>query len=300
MYAILGLLGTFLMIIVFPIMLLVLLFKVIRKTSTKKDKIRPFICFVIAIVLVVVAVKTTPNDTEKSEIQKTVEAIPEDEEDDDVVFEEVKELEEKPQETETKNINKSKDEIISEEETEDFGIENSEKLILILKNDIGFDEIVFVEKIEDTFNYKIKVDGYELVVTDLGDDFRIFMPNSKHTFYENSEVVMTKEKFEDKIVTSNEANVYYIMAQEVITSCLKNPKSADFPSLIVNPQDIGFKKNGDLVLVQSYVSAENSFGATVSSRWEVQFEVLDMETYSYDLKYINFDGEKSGSYIEMD
>ena len=111
---------------------------------------------------------------------------------------------------------------------------------------------------------------------------------------------MTNENFKDKIVTSDEANIYYIMAQEIITSCLKNPKSADFPSIIFSPDDIGFKKNGNLVLVQSYVDATNSFGATIRSKWEVQFEVLDIETYTYDLKYINFDGEKSGNYIEMD
>ena len=73
MYAIMGLLGTFLTLIVFPIMLLVLLFKVIRKTSTKKDKTRPFICLAIGVALVVIAVKTTPDDAEKKETQEITE-----------------------------------------------------------------------------------------------------------------------------------------------------------------------------------------------------------------------------------
>ena len=73
MYAIMGLLGTFLTLIVFPIMLLVLLFKVVRKTSTKKDKTRPFICLAIGVALVVIAVKTTPEDAEKKETQKITE-----------------------------------------------------------------------------------------------------------------------------------------------------------------------------------------------------------------------------------
>jgi hypothetical protein len=73
MYAIMGLLGTFLTLIVFPIMLLVLLFKVVRKTSTKKDKTRPFICLAIGVALVVIAVNTTPDDAEKKETQEITE-----------------------------------------------------------------------------------------------------------------------------------------------------------------------------------------------------------------------------------
>lgn len=212
-----------------------------------------------------------------------------------------KEKEEKTDDKkEEKEEKKSKDEIFLEKFKKHLDSENSKKLLSILKDDIGFKEVKFVEKIEDTFNYNIKADGYSLVVTDVGDDFRIFIPNSSYVFYEDSKVVLTKKEFKDIIVTSDEASVYYIMAQDIITSCLKDPGSADFPSLNFSPEEIGFKKNGDLVLVQSYVDANNSFGATVRSKWEVQFEVLDMNTYSYDLKYINFDGEKSGSYIDMD
>ena len=157
----------------------------------------------------------------------------------------------------------------------------------------------FVEKLEGTFNYNIEADGYDLIVTDMGDDFRIFIPNSNLVFYEDSKVVMTTKDFNEKIINRDDANVYYIMAQEIIESCLKNPSSADFPSLVFSPQDIGFKKAGNLILVQSYVDADNSFGATVREKWEVQFEVIDMDNYLYDVKYINFGGETTGTYIEM-
>lgn len=73
MYALMGLFGMALTLIIFPIMLLILLFKVIRKTSTKKDKRRPFICLAIGVALVVIAVKTTPEDAEKKETQKITE-----------------------------------------------------------------------------------------------------------------------------------------------------------------------------------------------------------------------------------
>lgn len=73
MYAIMGLLGTFFMSIIFPIMLLVLLFKVIRKTSTKKDKTKPFICLAIGVVLFLIGFIATPVDTEKNEPQEIAE-----------------------------------------------------------------------------------------------------------------------------------------------------------------------------------------------------------------------------------
>jgi hypothetical protein len=300
MYAIMGLLGTFLMLIVFPIMLLVLLFKVIRKTSTKKDKTRPFICLAIAIVLVVIAVKTTPDDAEKNEAQEIAEKTSEVTETAEKAAEEPQEVIEEQEEEPSEEEKKTDDDVFLEKSNEYLETEQSNMLLMILKDKIGFEKIVFVEKLGETFNYKITADGYELVATDLEDDFRIFIPNSSYVLYEDSKVIMTKENLKDKTVTRNEASAYYNMAQEIIISCLKNPKSADFPSIIFSPDDIGFKKNGNLVLVQSYVDATNSFGATIRSKWEVQFEVLDMETYTYDLKYINFDGEISGNYIEME
>ena len=202
--------------------------------------------------------------------------------------------------TEISDEIKSKDEIFLEESEEYLESDKRNKLLSVLKDNIGFEDVSFGEKIGETLNYKIKADGYDLVATDVGDDFRVFIPDTSYVFYEDSNIVMTKKQFEDKIVSRDEASVYYIMAQDIIYSCLKDPSSADFPSLNFSPEDIGFKKNGDLVLVQSYVDANNSFGATMRSKWEVQFEVLDMDTYSYDLKYINFDGEKAGNYIDMD
>ena len=234
----------------------------------------------------------TVNDTE------IVEEVKEDEVEENTIEDKTVEIEDEKSNVE--DVEKSDDDIFLEKSNEYLGTDQSNMLLMILKDKIGFEKIVFVEKLGETFNYKITADGYEIVATDLEDDFRIFIPNSSYVFYEDSKVVMTNENFKDKIVTSDEANIYYIMAQEIITSCLKNPKSADFPSIIFSPDDIGFKKNGNLVLVQSYVDATNSFGATIRSKWEVQFVVLDMDTYSYDLKYINFDGEKAGNYIDMD
>lgn len=176
----------------------------------------------------------------------------------------------------------------------------SEKTYDILTNKIGFSSLEFKEKVDDTFNYKIYADGYEVIITDIIDDVRIFIPNSSYIFYEDGEVVLTKAKFDDKKIDHYDQYSYYIMAQDIVTSCLKNPNSANFPSIVTSPGEISMQKNGDLIAVQSYVDAENSFGAEVRSKWTVQFIVLDMNTYSYELVYANVDGNKIGEFIEMD
>lgn len=287
------LIWAFLTFICFPVSIILIIIRLIKKKKVKINVIITLEIIFLSIFITILGSFFADESTDNIEIEQE-ETIEEDngkntEEKNDKLKEEKKE-----------EKKKSKEDVFLSKSIEYLGENKSKKLLEVLKNDIGFKEVSFINKIGETLNYNIKADGYELVVTDVGDDFRIFIPDSSYVFYEDSKVILTKKKFKDKIVTSDEASVYYIMAQDIITSCLKDPGSADFPSLNFSPEDIGFKKNGDLVLVQSYVDANNSFGATVRSKWEVQFEVLNMNTYSYDLKYINFDGEKSGSYIDMD
>ena len=176
----------------------------------------------------------------------------------------------------------------------------SNKLNDILKTKIGFKKMKFVEKMGGTFNYSIEADGYDLVVTDLEDDFRIFIPSSSYVFYEDGKVLLTVDELNAKKIDKNDRNAYYIIAKEIIMSCLKNPNSADFPSIVTNSQDIAMQKDGDIVAVQSYVDAQNSFGTNVRSEWVVQFKVIDLDLYSYELVYLNIDGEISGEFINMD
>ena len=60
------------------------------------------------------------------------------------------------------------------------------------------------------------------------------------------------------------------------------------------------KKNKDLVVVQSNVTAKNSFGTKVNSPFTVEFQIIDMDNYQYNPIYINLDGETSGEYIDID
>ena len=178
--------------------------------------------------------------------------------------------------------------------------EVAEKTYDILKNQIGFSDLEYEGQIDATSNYEIIADGHYMVVTVSDDVYRVFIPNSSYTFYQDGNVTMTASELENKTIDQNDMYSYYIMAQEIVENCLKNPKSADFPSIVTHPEEIAMQRNGDIVAVQSYVDATNSFGATVRSKWMVEFKVLDLETYSYEALYINMDGETSGEYVELD
>lgn len=176
----------------------------------------------------------------------------------------------------------------------------AKKAYNILKKKIGFSELEYKDQLDETTNYEIVADGYDIVVTASDDVYRIFIPNSSYTFYEDGEVKMTVSDLKEKTIDIHTRNKYFIMAQEIVENCLKNPSSADFPSIITHPEEIAMQRNGDIVAVQSYVDAKNSFNATTRTKWMVEFKVLDLETYSYEVLYINMDGETSGEYVELD
>ena len=117
MYALMGLFGMALTLIIFPIMLLILLFKVIRKTSTKKDKRRPFICLAIGVVLFVIAIIITPDNAEKNELQEIAKETSEVAETADKAVEE-----EKPQEV----IEEQEEEPVKKKEDKEENIKSFE------------------------------------------------------------------------------------------------------------------------------------------------------------------------------
>ena len=86
----------------------------------------------------------------------------------------------------------------------------------ILKSDLGFSNLEFSKKIEGTFNIEFYGNGIAMMLTDLGDDVRIFIPNSDFVFYENGEILMTNDDFQSSRIDVAEASTYYFMAKEII------------------------------------------------------------------------------------
>ena len=133
----------------------------------------------------------------------------------------------------------------------------------------------------------------------------------KPTTEETTETPTTEEETEEETeTTTEEVNAtdisdlqfqsYWDMAKETVESCLKNPKSADFPSSVFGQGNIAMERKGHLVVVQSYVYSTNSFGAEIRSDFTVEMLVYDTENFIYDVVYLNIDGETSGEYVSLD
>ena len=169
----------------------------------------------------------------------------------------------------------------------------------ILINQIGFSNVELDGKLDETSNYEIIVDGTYAVMTASDQVYRIFIPSSNYVFYENGSVLLTAQEFNDSVIDSSEQSTYCIIAEEIVKSALVDPSSADFPSAITNSGDIAIKKSEDIVVVQSYVVSNNYYGQKVKTDYTVEFKILDVDTFSYELIYANIGGEEYGTYIDI-
>ena len=123
-------------------------------------------------------------------------------------------------------------------------------------------------------------------------------PTTEEATEEETEV--TTEEVNATDISGMQFQSYWDMAKETVESCLKNPKSADFPSSVFNQGNIAMERKGHLVVVQSYVYSTNSFGAEIKSDFTVEMLVYDTDNFIYDVVYLNIDGETTGEYVSLD
>lgn len=123
-------------------------------------------------------------------------------------------------------------------------------------------------------------------------------PTTEEATEEETEA--TTEEVNATDISGMQFQSYWDMAKETVESCLKNPKSADFPSSVFNQGNIAMERKGHLVVVQSYVYSTNSFGAEIKSDFTVEMLVYDTDNFIYDVVYLNIDGETSGEYVSLD
>lgn len=166
----------------------------------------------------------------------------------------------------------------------------------ILTDELGFTSLTISSNISGTL-FDVNADDYKLRIT-VSDKLYMVICGD-YNLYEDDTVKYTKQDLENRSIDGNET-YYYTIAQEIIRNSLKSPKSADFPSIVFHPEEIKMQRNGDLVAVQSYVDAQNSFGAIIRSKYVVEFMVIDLKSFVYETVYINLDGEEAGEFIKLD
>lgn len=211
-------------------------------------------------------------------------------------------------ETDEQTIEQEAENEISEDEklmadlSEILNQDVADKLCDILLNQIGFVNVEYLGKnAVGTMNYDFTSERYNFTVTVSDDVYRVFQSSGGFVFYEDGQVKNTISDVESKIIDRNDRSAYYFMAQRIVEAGLKNPGSADFPSIVTRPEEIAMSKKDDVVAVQSWVEAKNSFDAKVRSQWIVEFRVIDLDTYSYEPIYLSVDGEVLfGEYLNLD
>lgn len=103
---------------------------------------------------------------------------------------------------------------------------------------------------------------------------------SDHDLYKDGAKVAT---LQDYILTSKEATNLMIECEEKVKETLKSPSTAKFPNIT----EWGFKKEKNILTVQGYVDAQNSFGAELRSKFQF---IIDSDTNTIT-SYI-FDGQE--------
>lgn len=170
----------------------------------------------------------------------------------------------------------------------------------VLVKQIGFSNIKYIGRNSvGEFNFDFEADSFDFTMTAGDDVYRVFQPSGGAVFYEDGAVKQSVADLENKIIDSSSQSAYYIIAKEIVESCLVNPKSADFPTLLFSSSDITMQRKGDIVGVQSYVDSKNALGAVVRNEWLVEFQVIDLSSFSYNTLYVQIDGEKSGEFVDL-
>lgn len=92
--------------------------------------------------------------------------------------------------------------------------------------------------------------------------------------YQNNAMLLSVSDF---ILSTDEEIKLTTASKELVKKTLKSPKSADFPW----PDEWYWAKEPGKITVQSYVDAQNSFGAQIRAQFEIVFDTKTNKITSY-------------------
>lgn len=147
--------------------------------------------------------------------------------------------------------------------------------------DVGItnvDSVEYDEILKGTFTYTDESgwgteEGYRLNA-DNANNIRLYIQDDKllgieygdgHVLFRDGEV---KDSILNYIVTNSEFVTYTSQAENLIKDRLKSPSTADFPSRTWSDEWSVYKRDGH-IYIESYVDAQNAFGATVRDYFQV-------------------------------
>ena len=131
--------------------------------------------------------------------------------------------------------------------------------------------------------------GYRLAVSDNIDNIIVYLSSDMSVYlvryadydlYANGAVEAT---LQDYTMTISEMTDWQLSCEETVKEVLKAPSTAEFPSIT----EWAFKKEKNIVTIQSYVDAQNGFGAQLRSQFQI---IIDTDTNM--IQSFIFDGQE--------
>jgi len=143
------------------------------------------------------------------------------------------------------------------------------------------DETLDNINIEGEKGYKVKAENIDNVILYITKDNKINMVKwADNSLYENGKVI---SKITDFIFSNSEISNLQVKCKNTVKSVLKSPSTAKFPNI----SEWKFGKDKEEIIVQSYVDAQNSFGAELRSEFQI---ILSSDGNS--VKSFRLDGEE--------
>lgn len=155
----------------------------------------------------------------------------------------------------------------------DITVEQGESVIKTLVS-TGIGEDVKIKHDEGLDNAHFKGEKGYRVDTDEASNVILYMDGKgdihsirygNNTLFENGKTI---NKLNDYIVTKEEMTDLQIRSQNALKSILKAPSTAKFPNIL----DWKFGKENGVTIVQSYVDAQNAFGAMIRSEFQLKIK----------------------------
>lgn len=159
----------------------------------------------------------------------------------------------------------------------DVSVEEGKKIDLVLKEcgieklkSFEHDELLDGVHFDGETGYRLAInDNVKNIILYLNEDKSVYLLKySIYDLYIDNTVVATIQDF---VLTNKEASDLMIKCEEKVKSILKSPSTAKFANIL----SWGFKKEKNIVTVQGYVDAQNSFGAEMRSTFQF---IIDTES----------------------
>lgn len=96
----------------------------------------------------------------------------------------------------------------------------------------------------------------------------------------------SQESAEDKQVEMKQHAA--LVSRRFVEQYLKAPSTAKFP----NSYDVEVTQSGDKYIINSYVDAQNSFGAQIRSTYYCEMKYIGPDEFGYSCESLSIDGEQ--------